>query len=268
MAITALHSAATGMTAMDTQLDVIANNLANSATTGFKSQRVNFEDLFYEERRQPGALNSLGERTSSGLFVGLGTRVSNTQLRLETGNMLATGRPLDVAISGEGFFKVQSFEGVGNGEAYTRAGNFFINSEGSLVLGTSDGPVLDPPITFAAGTDLNSVTIQADGQITATVNGTTQSLGPITLHKFSNPHGLRMHGANLFTETEASGPAIQGEPASPGFGTLKQNFLEGSNVDPVQELVNMIRTQRNFEMNSQTIQAADENLQVVSRLRQ
>jgi len=137
MAITALYSAATGMKAMDTQLDVVANNLANANTTGFKGLRVNFEDLFYEERRQPGALNSLGQRTSSGLFVGLGVRESNTQFDLSEGSLENTGQPLDIAISGQGFFKVRSFDGIGGGEAYSRAGHFFKNNEGNIVLGTS-----------------------------------------------------------------------------------------------------------------------------------
>ena len=171
MTITALHSAATGMRAMDTQLDVIANNLANTNTTGFKSSRVNFEDLFYEERRQPGALNSLGQRTSTGLFVGLGTRVSNTQLNMQNGSLENTGRPLDVAIMGEGFFKVQTFDGIGGGEAYTRAGNLMIDSEGNLILGTADSPLLEPQINFPAGTDPSTVTIMGDGRISAMVDG-------------------------------------------------------------------------------------------------
>ncbi len=267
MTITALHSAATGMRAMDTQLDVIANNLANTNTTGFKSSRVNFEDLFYEERRQPGALNSLGQKTSTGLFVGLGTRVSNTQLNLQTGSMENTGRPLDVAIMGEGFFKVQSFDGIGGGEAYTRAGNLMIDSEGNLILGTADGPMLDPQITFPAGTDSSTITIQGDGKITAQVDGQSQDIGQIELYKFQNPNGLRCEGGNLYTETDASGAVISGMPGEQGFGTLTQNFLEASNVDAVKELTNMIRTQRNFELNSQTIKAADQNMQIVSRLR-
>ena len=267
MALTALHSAATGMQAMDTQLDVIANNLANSNTVGFKGSRVNFEDLFYEERRQPGAINNLGQRTSSGLFVGLGTRVSNTQMDLRTGSLENTGRSLDVAITGEGYFKVQTFDGVGSGEAYTRAGNFTTNMEGNLVLGTADGPLLDPPLNLPQGTDLTSLTIQGEGTITANVDGVDQEIGQIQLFKFPNPFGLRMEGGNLLTETEASGSPISGMPGDAGFGLLLQRSLESSNVDPVKELVSMIRTQRSFELNSQSIKAADESLQVVSRLR-
>jgi len=244
---------------------VIANNLANSNTHGFKSSRVNFEDLFYEERRQPGALNSLGERTSSGLFVGLGVRESNTQLDMRTGTPENTGRPLDVAIAGQGFFKVQTYDGIGNGEAYTRAGNFFVNVDGNLVLGTSDGPLLDPPISLPT-TGVESVTIQSDGTVSVLADGEDQEVGQIELYKFTNPHGLRQEGGNLFTETEASGAAMAGNPRELGFGGLVQNHLEASNVDPVNELVNMIRTQRTFELNSQSIRAADETMEQVSRL--
>jgi len=267
MAVTALHSAASGMKAMDEQLGVIANNLANASTTGFKSQRVNFEDLFYEVRRQPGALNSLGERTSTGLFVGLGTRVSGTQLNMKTGDQLETGRPLDIAIAGEGFFKVTTYEGVGGGAAYTRAGNLLINGEGSLLLGTADGPLLEPAITFPAGTDPSSITIMSDGQITAAVDGELEEIGQLMLYKFPNPHGLKLEGGNLLTATPASGDEIEGTPSSAGFGSVGQGRLEASNVDPVRELINMIRTQRSFELNSQAIRAADENMQVVGRLR-
>jgi len=173
MAITALYSAATGMKAMDTQLDVVANNLANANTTGFKGLRVNFEDLFYEERRQPGALNSLGQRTSSGLFVGLGVRESNTQFDLSEGSLENTGQPLDIAISGQGFFKVRSFDGIGGGEAYSRAGHFFKNNEGNIVLGTGDGPLLEPQINIPEGAD--KITIESDGRVTILdQNGDTQ----------------------------------------------------------------------------------------------
>ena len=264
MAITALHSAATGMKAMDTQLDVIANNLANSNTTAFKSSRANFEDLFYEERRQPGSLNSLGQTTSTGLFVGLGTRVSNTQLDMRPGSAENTGRELDIAITGQGFFKVQTFDGIGGGEAYTRAGNFIVNADGDLVLATADGPLLDPSINLPTGYE--SVNIESDGRVTVMVDGENTEIGQIQLYKFPNPHGLRLEGSNLYTETDASGTPTAGNPYDPGFGGLLQNHLESSNVDAVKELINMIRTQRTFEMNSQTIKAADENLQVISRL--
>ncbi|MBI9016615.1 MAG: flagellar basal-body rod protein FlgG [Phycisphaerae bacterium] len=266
MAITALHSAATGMKAMDTKLDVIANNLANANTVGFKGSRANFEDLMYEERRQPGTINSQGQISSAGLFIGLGTRISNTQLDLRQGSPEDTGRPLDVAISGAGFFKVQTFDSIGGGEAYTRDGNFIINNVGQLVLGTADGPILDPPITLPEGYE--SLTIESDGRISVVVEGEAVDTGQqIQLFKFANPYGLSQAGSNLFTETEASGPATQGNPRDAGYGGLLQNYLESSNVDAVRELVGMIRTQRNFEMNSQSIKAADEVMQVIGRLR-
>ncbi len=267
MAVSALYSAATGMQAMDTKLDVIANNLANSNTTGFKSSRINFEDLFYEERRQPGALNSLGQNTPTGLFVGLGTKVSNTQLNFGDGSLESTGRPLDLAITGQGFFKVQTFDGIGAGEAYSRAGNFIADRDGNMVLGTSDGFLLDPPINFPLGTDFESVTIQSDGVISANVDGTEEEIGQLELHRFPNPHGLRQEGGNLYTETEASGTPLQGQPAEEGFGRIQQNFLEASNVDPVKELIGMIRTQRTFELNSQVIRTIDETLQNIGQLR-
>ena len=267
MAITALHSAATGMKAMDTKLDVIANNLANSNTHGFKGSRVNFEDLFYEARRQPGALNSLGQVTSKGLFVGLGTRVSGTQLDMRQGSPENTGRPLDIAISGQGFFKVKTFDGIGGGEAYTRAGNFFANRDGNLVLGTDDGFLLDPAITLTDGCDPSSVNIESDGTVTVRIGEDTEEVGTISLYKFPNPHGLFLEGGNLYTKTPASGEPEEGNPADPGFGTLLQNHLEASNVDAVRELIGMIRTQRSFELNSQSIKAANETLQVVGRLK-
>ncbi len=266
MALTALNAAATGMRAMDTQLDVIANNLANAGTVGFKSQRVNFEDLFYEERRQPGALNSLGQRTATGLFVGLGVRVSNTQMDLRNGPMEDTGQALDVAISGEGYFKVTTFDGIGEGEAYTRAGNFTVNDEGELILGTVNGPMLDGGITIDPNADKTTITITGDGMVKGLVDGVETEFGQIPLYRFPNAHGLRLAGGNLLVESEASGAAEEGYPGDPGFGTLVQRYLEASNVDTVKELVNMIRTQRTFELNSQSIQAADETMQVVSRL--
>ena len=265
MAITALHSAATGMKAMDTKLDVIANNLANSGTHGFKGARVNFEDLFYEARRQPGALNSLGQVTSQGLFVGLGTRVSGTQLDMRQGSPENTGRPLDIAINGQGFFKVKAYDGIGGGEAYTRAGNFIANREGNLVLGTADGFLLEPAVTLPIGYE--SVNIESDGTVVAMVDGVEEEVGTISLYKFPNPHGLFLEGGNLLTETPASGDPEEGNPTETGFGSLLQNHLEASNVDAVRELIGMIRTQRSFELNSQSIKAANETLQVVGRLK-
>ena len=266
MGVTALQSAATGMKAMDTQLDVIANNLANSGTTGFKTQRVNFEDLMYDERRQPGTINSLGQISTTGLYIGLGTQVSNTQLNFTQGSLEQTTSDLDIAIEGDGFFKVQTFDGIGNGEAYTRAGNFMANVNGEMVLGTLDGPVLDPPITIPEGA--TGVTITTDGRVTAVVDNDEVEVGQISIFKFPNPNGLRLQGGNLYTESEGSGAPVEGSPQDAGYGGLIQNHLEYSNVDSVKELVSMIKTQRNFEMNSQSIKAADSTLKTISALRQ
>ncbi len=266
MAISAMSSAASGMKSMDTQLDVIGNNLANSGTHGFKASRVNFEDLYYEERRQPGALNNLGQATSTGLFVGLGSKVSNTQLDFSTGAFETTEQPLDMAIAGKGFFKVTTFDGIGQGIAYTRAGNFTVNNVGQLVLGTSNGPILDPPINIPNNADIESITILGDGRVTAQVDGTETEVGQIQLTRFPNPHGLRLEGGNLYTETEASGAPIDGNPTDDGLGEIKQRVLESSNVDSVRELIKMIRTQRHFELNSQVIRAADSTMQTIGQL--
>ena len=265
MAIQALHSAASGMNAMSTEIDVISNNLANANTNGFKASRVNFEDLIYQQRRQPGVEN--GENTPpAGLQVGMGTRVSNTQYDFSLGSPIITGNELDVHIGGDGFFKVNILEEFGGGEGYTRAGNFFRNRDGNIVLGNADGPILNDAITVPA--DATGVRIEANGAVTATLsdNSTTQ-IGTLQLYKFVNPSGLQSIGGNIYVETETSGPATGGTPGSEGFGSLAQGQIEASNVNPVTELVALIRSQRAFEMNSQTIQAADEVLQVVGNLR-
>ena len=267
MAVTALHSAATGLSALSTSLDVTANNLANINTTGFKRSRVNFEDLLYQEKAQPGVQNANGDERPAGLYVGLGTRVSNTQLDLGQGDMMETGRPLDLAISGKGFFQVAILPEQGTGVGYTRAGNFFVNSDRDVVLGNADGPRLEPPINIPE--DALDVQITNDGTVHVFVPGQVQPeiVGQIELANFVNPEGLKAIGGNLFVETAASGPAIEGLPGEGNFGTVLQNHLEGSNVNPIDELVNLIRTQRAFELNSQSIEAADQALQVVGNLR-
>src|SRR3954447_20467124 len=168
MAITALHSAATGLKALSTRIDVVANNLANAETTAFKRSRVNFEDLMYLQMKQPGTTNQAGDLTPAGIYVGLGTRISNTQIDLEQGSLENTNRPLDLGITGNGFFKVKILDSIGNGFGYTRNGNFFVNNEGQLVLGMGDGYKLDPPINIPAGVTEISV---SDG-------GTVQVLEP------------------------------------------------------------------------------------------
>jgi len=265
MAIIALHSAATGLSGLSTELDVIANNLANVNTTGFKASRVNFEDLMYQVKSQPGVENAAGDQRPAGIQVGLGTRISNTQYDFRVGSPLQTGQPLDVFIEGNGFFRVNTASDPGVG--YTRAGNFVRNSEGDLVLGTQDGPRLDPNINVPEGAD--RISIMADGRITAFLDGDTAEteLGQLELVSFVNPAGLVSIGGNIYVESPASGAPIPGNPGEGVVGTIMQSFLESSNVGPVNELVSLIKSQRAFELNSQTIQAADETLSVVSNLR-
>lgn len=266
MAVLALHSASTGLNALSTELDVIANNLANVNTTAFKSQRVNFEDLIYQHKKQPGIENADGDLSPAGLQVGLGTQISNTQYDFELGSAVATGRELDVYIEGDGFFELEILSDEGGGIGYTRAGNFFKNSEGELVLGNSQGPRIAGGITIPD--DAITVSIAPDGTVSAVgPEGDTQNLGQLQLSTFVNREGLKSIGGNIYVETAASGPPIQGLPGEGSIGTLLQGHLESSNVDPVNELVDLIKTQRAFEMNSQTIQAADEVLQVVGNLR-
>jgi len=267
MAVVALHSAATGLSALSTELDIIANNLANANTTGFKAMRANFEDLLYQEKAQPGVENANGDESPSGLYVGLGTRISNTQLDPAVGSPIETGRDLDVMIEGKGFFQVATRPDVGDGVGYTRAGNFFVNSEGDVVLGNSNGPRLVPPINVPE--DAISVAISPDGVVQVELPGEVelQEIGTLQLASFVNTPGLTSIGGNLFIESEASGPPIVGAPGEGTFGSVLHKFLESSNVDPVRELVTMIKTQRAFEMNSQSIQAADNVLQVIGNLR-
>jgi len=266
MANIALQSAATGLSALNTKLDVIANNLANVNTNGFKASRTNFQDLLYIERSQPGVENANGDRAPIGLYVGLGVKVSGTQVDFSQGTLIDTKRDLDVAIEGIGFFKVSVEDSLG-GSAYTRAGQFAINSEGDLVLASDQGRRLDPAISIPA--DALSVKITPDGRVLVMQPGNTDpsELGQIELTAFVNPAGLKQVGENLFVETAASGAPIDGTPGTDNLGTLVQNFVEGSNVDPTLELVEMIRTQRAFEMNSNSIRAADETLRNIAQLR-
>lgn len=267
MAITALYSAATGMRAMSTQIDVIANNLANVETTAFKSSRVNFEDLMYLTIKQPGITNAQGQVSPAGIFVGLGVKIANTQLNLAQGSLERTDRPLDVGIQGPGFFRVQILDTIGDGTAFTRNGNFFVNRDGELVLGVKDGPRLIPPIDIPP--DAVEINISLDGTISVLRAEQTvaQVVGQLQLFQFVNPNGLDQLGGSLYQETEASGPPIQSDPGEDGTGEILQGYLESSNVDPVKELVTLIKAQRSFELNSQSIQTADAALQTVVNLR-
>ena len=268
MAVIALQSAASALTALNTQLDVTANNLANVNTAGFKASRANFQDLMYIERAQPGVENANGDQRPTGLYVGLGVKVSGTQVTFEQGSPLTTDRPYDLMINGLGFFKVQVEDSLGpDGVAYTRAGNFTLNSDRELVLANDQGRRLDFGGTIPEGAI--SVSITGDGRVLALESGQAEptEVGQIQIATFVNPTGLKQVGENLFVQTAASGPEILGNPAEENRGSLLQGHLENSNVDPTRELIEMIRTQRAFEMNSNSIRAADDTLRAVAQLR-
>ena len=264
MAITALHAAASGLRALSTQIDVVSNNLANAETTAFKASRVNFQDLVYQEfsnsfrhRQRPGR-----RVPPSGIFVGLGTRVDNTQIDLTQGSMQSTNRPLDVAIQGEGFFAIKVMPGFGNGIGWAThaTGSFFVNNKSELVLGIGDGYRLSPPITIPTGVSSNSISIGSDGTVqVASGNGTKRTIGQLQITQFVNPQGLQLLGGSIYQQTDASGPADYDDSGRPRAGlTQPGGFSSKSNVDPVTELVTLIKTQRAFEMNSQSIQTADQ----------
>lgn len=268
MALTALHSAATALSALNTQLDVTSTNLANQNTMGFKASRVNFQDLIYMEMAQPGTENANGDQRPTGLYVGLGVKASGTQVNFAQGSLLTTGRPYDVAIEGPGFIRVLiEPDRSPTGQGYTRAGNLAINRDGELVMANDEGRRIDPIITIPP--DAQSVTIGTDGRVFVLQPGAAEpaEVGQIELTAFINPAGLKQLGENLYVESAASGPPITGTPGEEGRGLIRQGFLEGSNVDPTRELIELIRTQRAFEMNSQTIRTADESLRTVAQIR-
>jgi flagellar basal-body rod protein FlgG len=265
MAITALHTAATGMQALSTKIDVIANNIANADTPGFKASRANFQDLLYQLRAQPGVQTSEESYTPLGTEVGLGVALSNTQTIFKQGSMTPTGEPLDVMIQGDGFFQIEL---PGGATGYTRAGNFVRNANGELVLGNSYGYRLKDSPSIPEEVSRDRIGISSDGRITATLpDGTTQELGQLQLARFVNPSGLLQRGANVFTATLASGEPVEGTPGNDGLGELMAAHLEQSTTEAVAELVELIKAQRVFQMNSQTIQAADESLRTVASLR-
>lgn len=265
MSVQTLYTAATGMEALQTKLDVIAHNLANVNTTGFKRGRANFEDLLYRHEVLPGAEDSNGGLTATGSSVGTGTRVSSIQTDFIQGSLQQTGNPMDVAIEGPGFFQVD--DPVTQTNVYTRAGNFSRNANGELVLGSDrTGRILQPPVTIPP--DVIDVAIQGDGRVMGRQPGNAAlvEFGQLQIASFVNSEGLLKLGENLYQETEASGTPTLGNPSTDGFGTLLGNHLEASNVEPVQELINLITTQRSFELNSQAVQAGDQILQLISNL--
>ncbi len=266
MGIQTLYTAATGMTSLDTKLDVIANNLANIESTAFKADRANFEDLFYRHYKMPGAQDSSGQYTPTGISVGLGSTVSSTQTNFLQGAFQETGKQLDLAIEGQGFFQV--LDPASGEPLYTRAGNFNVNSNGDMVMGSaSTGRLLEPGVTIPQ--DATGISISADGLVSVKQPGSTtmSQVGQIQLAQFINPDGLLKLGENLYSETDASGAAIQGNPGQEGIGVVRQGMLEKSNVEPVRELIDLITTQRAFELNSQCVKTGDEILNEITNLK-
>ena len=260
--IRALSTAATGMEAQQTRLDVTANNIANVSTAGFKKSRVEFEDLMYQTVRQPGAATSSTTRAPSGTEVGMGVRTAATQRMHTTGDLRQTGNALDVAIEGNGFFQVKL---PGGQLAYTRAGSFKLDGEGRMV--TAEGHALAQEITVPPETQ--QVTIGADGTVTATLPGQAApaEVGKIELASFANPAGLAALGRNLLRETAASGTPSTGAPGEQGMGGLSQGTLELSNVKVVEEMIDLISGQRAYEVNARVVRAADEMLQQTANLK-
>lgn len=252
------------MDAMQFRLDVIANNLANAQTTAFKRSRVNFEDIYYQYYRLPGMIDQLGRPTTQGQDVGTGVRVQSTEIDQTQGSLLSTGGQLDLAIVGQGFFQVND----GTQFLYTRAGNFSVNANGQIVVASADrGRPLEPALTIPQ--DTIQISISSDGIVSVLQAGQTQlnQIGQIQLARFINPQGLMELGQNLFQQTVGSGNPLISIPGQDGLGTIRQNFLEASNVEPVRELVDLITTQRTFELDSQAIQVADQSWQLVNNLR-
>jgi flagellar basal-body rod protein FlgG len=267
MGIQALYTSATGMKAADFKLNVVANNLANLETPAFKRSRVDFEDILYRTLEEPGLRNALEQPLPTGIQVGLGTQVSATQLNFEQGAFDATALPLDLAIAGEGLFQVQAFIEGQEQTVYSRAGNFARNANGEIVLINSIGARLEPAITLPQ--DTVEIQIGQNGLVQVRTAGQTQlqDVGQIQLARFVNTPGLKQIGKNLYQQTDASGPPILANPTQDGMGSVMQGNLELSNVDPVRELVELIQTQRWFELNSQAIQSADQTLQTINNLR-
>jgi len=248
------------MEAQQLNLNTIANNLANVNTTGFKKNKIEFQDMLYDKRRQVGADEGAGNITPTGVEVGNGTRVVSTAKIYTQGTLLQTGEKMDVAIQGDGFFEVERADGT---SAYTRDGGFKIASDGTVV--TNDGlPVLGG--FQAVPIDATSVSISPTGQVTIVTPGGTQNF-EIQLTRFNNPAGLQSLGNNLLAETEASGAPNVGNPGTDGFGTLLQGSLETSNVNVAEEMVNMILAQRAYEMNAKAIQTSDQLMEVTNSIK-
>lgn len=263
MALQALSTAVTGMRAQQTNVDVIANNIANVNTSGFKKARARFEDLFYQEIRRAGGQSPDGGIVPTGIEIGTGVRLAGTLRDFRAGSPVETKAPLDLFIEGEGFFPVRiSADTVG----YTRDGSFTLDNQGNIV--TKDGFMLEPPIQVDLSTAV-AVQVAQDGTVqTVDASNVVTDVGQIQLARFVNVGGLAANGDNVFIETPASGPPLTGVPNQGGFGKILGGFVEESNVDVVEELVSLIAAQRAFEVNSNSIKVADQMWQVANNLRQ
>lgn len=258
--IRALMAAASGMQAQQMNVDTIANNLANVNTAGFKRSQVMFQDMLYDTVRAPGGTQGNGAKTPSGVQMGLGTRMVSIAKVFTPGSLQVTSRDLDVAINGQGFFRVKLPDGS---FAYTRDGSFSKNSDGTLA--NSDGYELDG--VNAIDANATAVTIAANGDVSETVNGATQDKGQLKLYRFVNPSGLQSLGRNLLQPSAASGDPQEGLPGVDGIGTLQQGAIESSNVSVVDEMVNLIVAQRAYEVNTKAVQASDEMLQATNNMK-
>jgi flagellar basal-body rod protein FlgG len=254
----AFSTAATGMTAQQMMVDIIANNLANINTTGFKRSQINFQDLVYDQMKKPGNEVASGVNSPGGLEIGSGVRAAGNVKVFSPGEMENTGRSLDIAITGEGFLQVM----MPNGETrYTRDGALQINANGQLV--TTNGYTIEPALTVPA--NWTSISIEKDGGVNVTDSTGAQSVvGNLQLVRFQNPSGLSSEGDNLLAETPASGSPTTGTPGNDGFGNIQSGFLEKSNVQMVTELVNLITAQRAYEINSRAIKAGDDMLRTAN----
>ena len=254
-----LWIAKTGLDAQQTRMAVTSNNLANVNTTGFERSRAAFEDLIYQNERQPGAQSSQATQVPSGTMVGTGVRVVGTEKLFTQGEVVQTNNPLDIAVQGRGFLQVTMPDGT---VAYTRDGSFHLNSDGQIV--TNSGYPIEPALTVPA--NAQSITIGNDGTVSVALPGQAApaQIGTVQTADFINPAGLEARGENLYVETASSGAPQTGTPGLNGLGTLMQGSLESSNVNVVEELVNMIETQRAYEMNSKAISASDQMLQYMT----
>jgi len=261
--IKAMHTAASGMTAQQMNVDNIANNLANVSSTGYKRTRVEFQDVLYKNYRRAGSSSTLGATVPTNLAIGYGTKPVSTVREFSVGDLTPTGNPLDLSISGNGFFQITMPDGT---TSYTRDGAFKISAEGEVV--TADGFHMYPELTIPE--DATSISVGIDGTVEVLLvgNENPQTIGQIELAKFINPAGLSAVGHNLFNQTSASGEPIMGTPTQDGMGQIDQGYLEISNVEVVDEMVRMIVAQRAYELNSKVIKTSEDMTQIANNLKQ